>query len=159
MEHIACPGQPNLIHGQDDRGTVRLEYAASSIAGRPRFSLTIDGTQVFPPTTDPAPGGEDRAHIHTEATVFGTFIYATDATRTPLDEPTSVYGFFVPAVSVDPGNRVTFPSVLLTGRVGGFQAPGAPAQRIERAIPIQCEGRVVAFSTADAPDEREGMVK
>jgi hypothetical protein len=108
-----------------------------------QFSLTIDGAQVFPPTTEPVPGGENSTHIRTEATVFGTFVYATDATRTPVDEPTSVYGFFVPSVSVDPGNQVTFPSVLLTGRVGGLLPPGAPAQRIERAIPIQCEGRIV----------------
>lgn len=144
MEHTACPGQPNLIHGQNDSGTVRLEYAASSVAGKPRFSLTMDGVQVFPPTTEPVPGGEDRTQIHTEPSVFGTFVYATDATRTPVDEPTYVYGFFVPAVSVAPGSQVTFPSALLTGRVGGFLAPGAPTQRIERAIPIQCEGRVVA---------------
>jgi hypothetical protein len=145
MENTALSGQPNVIHGQNDRGTVQLDYSASSIAGTPLFSLTIDGTQVFPPTTEPVPGAEGLTQINTEATVFGTFVYAMDATRTPLDAPTSVYGFFVPSVSVDPPNQVTFPSVLLTGRVGGFLAPGAPAQRIERAIPIQCEGRVVEF--------------
>jgi hypothetical protein len=35
MEHMASPGPPNLIQDQNDRGSVRLEYAASSSTGKP----------------------------------------------------------------------------------------------------------------------------
>jgi len=77
--------------------------------------------------------------------VFGTFVYAMDATRTPLDEPTSVYGFFVPSVAVDPGQRAAFQSMILMGSVGGFLAPGAPAQRLDQAITVQGEGSLVVF--------------
>jgi hypothetical protein len=77
--------------------------------------------------------------------VFGTFVHALDATRTPLDGPTAVYGYFVPSVTVDQGQRVTFRSVLLTGSIGGFLPPGGQAQRLEQAIAITCEGSVVDF--------------
>jgi hypothetical protein len=60
MEHTACPGQLNLIHGRNDSGTVRLEYAASSMAGKPQFSLTMDGAQVFPPMTEEGQGTPSR---------------------------------------------------------------------------------------------------
>lgn len=137
------PESPNLIACTNDRGTVELEYAASSLSGDPQFSLTIDGQQLFPPTIRPIP--EDLLRVATEDTVFGTFVHALDATRTPLDEPTAVYGFFVPSVTVEPSQRVTFQSILLTGSIGGLLPPGDPAQRLEQAIAVTCEGRVVAF--------------
>ena len=72
--------------------------------------------------------------------MFGTFVSAMDATGTPLDEPTHVYGFYVPLVTVSPGHPTAFPSVLLLGSLGGFQLPGSPVQRIDRAIELDCEG-------------------
>jgi hypothetical protein len=80
-----------------------------------------------------------------EATVFGTFVYAMDATGTLLDEPTYVYGFYVPLVVVSPEHPTAFPSVLLLGSLSGFQLSGSPAQRIDWAIEIDCEGNLVAF--------------
>jgi hypothetical protein len=106
--------------------------------------LTIDGKQVFPPTR-PLPVPEDLLRIDTEDTVFGTFVHALDATGAPLDKPTDVYGFFVPSVTVNQGQRVKFQSVLLTGSVGGFIPPGVPAQRLDQAIAVTCEGRAVVF--------------
>ena len=137
--------QPNLIACTDADKTVTLTYAASSIIGQPQFFLTVDGTQLFPPPSLPWPDPEGLTRIVREATVFGTFVYAMDATGTPLDEPTHVYGFFVPLVAVDASQRAAFPSVLLLGSLGGRQVPGSPAQRLDRAIEIQCEGSVVAF--------------
>jgi hypothetical protein len=138
-------GPSNLISYRNDDGTVTLQYAASSIAGTPQFSLTINGEPLFPPTTPPLPGAEGLMRIATETTVFGTFVYAMDATHRPLDEPTYVYGFFVPSVAVDPSHRVAFPSMILTGSVGGFLPPRVPAQRIDQAITVQCEGSLVVF--------------
>jgi hypothetical protein len=140
------PNQPNLVSCQNDRGTVELEYAASSLSGEPQFLLTIDGEQVFPPTTPPSiPQTEELLRIETEETVFGTFVHALDATRTPLDEPTDVYGFFLPSVTVNQGQRVEFQSVILIGSIGGFIPPRVPAQRIDQAIEVTCEGSVVVF--------------
>jgi hypothetical protein len=137
--------QPNLIACTDADKTVTLTYAASSIIGKPQFALTVDGEQLFPPPSPPLPDPAGLTRIASEATVFGTFVYAMDATGTPLDEPTHVYGFFVPLVAVDASHQTTFPSVRLLGSVGGFRIPGSPAQRIDRAIEIQCDGSLVAF--------------
>ena len=103
------------------------------------------GHNCFPPPSPPWPDPAGLPRIVREATVFGTFVYAMDATGTPLDEPTQVYGFFVPLVAVDSSHQTTFPSVLLLGSVGGLRLPGNPAQRIDRAIDIACEGSLVAF--------------
>jgi hypothetical protein len=137
--------QPNLISCTNESKTVDLTYAASSIIGKPQFFLIVDEEQLFPPPSPPLPDTADLLRIASEATVFGTFVYAMDATGTPLDEPTHVYGFFVPLVAVDPSHHTAFPSVLLLGSVGGLRIPGSPAQRIDRAIEIQCEGSLVAF--------------
>jgi hypothetical protein len=108
--------------------------------------LTIDGEQLFPPTAPPSiPQTEDLIRIETEETVFGTFVHALDATRTPLDGPTDVYGFFLPSVTIDQSKRVEFQSVILTGSIGGFIPPGVPTQRIDQAIEVTCEGSVVVF--------------
>jgi hypothetical protein len=138
--------QPNLIVCTNESGTVALTYAASSLTGQPQFSLILDGEPLFPPPSPPPlPDPAGLTRIASEATVFGTFVYALDATGTPLDEPTHVYGFFVPLVVVDPSHSATFPSVLLLGSIGGLRVPGSPAQRIDQAIEIQCEGSLVAF--------------
>lgn len=137
--------QPNLIACTDEHKTVALTYATSSIQGKPQFALTVDGNQLFPPPSPPPPDPAGLTRIASEATVFGTFVYAMDATGTPLDEPTHIYGFFVPLVAVDPSHPAAFPSVLLLGSVGGLRVPGSPAQRIDQAIEIQCEGSLVAF--------------
>jgi hypothetical protein len=137
--------RPNLITCTDADKTVQLTYTASSIIGKPQFSLRVDKEQLFPPPAPPLPDAADLTRIASEATVLGTFVYAMDATGTPLDKPTHVYGFYVPLVTVSPGHPTTFPSVLLLGSVGGFQLPGSPVQRIDRAIEIDCEGELVAF--------------
>ena len=137
--------RPNLITCTDADKTVTLSYAASSIIGQPQFSLRVGKEQLFPPPSPPLPDPAGLTRIASEATVFGTFVYAMDATGTPLDEPTHVYGFYVPLVAVSPGHPTTFPSVLLLGSLGGFQLPGSPAQRIDRVIELDCEGTLVAF--------------
>ena len=141
----ATSPQPNLMTCTNKGNTVALLYAASSLTGRPQFSLIVDEEQLFPPPAPPLPETADLSRIVREATVFGTFVYAMDATGTPLDEPILVYGFFVPLVAVDASQRAAFPSVLLLGSVGGRRVPGSPAQRIDRAIDIHCEGSLVAF--------------
>jgi hypothetical protein len=135
--------EPNLISCTNKGNTVALMYAASSLTGKPQFSLIVDEEQLFPPPS--LPETVDLPRIVREATVFGTFVYAMDATGTPLDELTHVYGFFVPLVAVDASQRAAFPSVLLLGSIGGRRVPGSPAQHLDRAIEIQCEGSVVAF--------------
>ena len=105
----------------------------------------MDGIPLFPPPSPPLPNPAGLTRIASEATVFGTFVYAMDATGTPLDKPTHVYGFFVPLVAVDASHQTTFPSVLLLGSVGGLRRPGNPAQRIDHAIALECDGRLVAF--------------
>jgi hypothetical protein len=137
--------QPNLIACTDADKTVTLTYAASSIIGTPQFALTVDGEHLFPPPSPPLPDPTGLTRIVSEATVFGTFVYAMDATGTPLDKPTHVYGFFVPLVAVDASYQTTFPSVLLLGGIGGRRIPGSPAQHLDRAIELDCEGSVVAF--------------
>ena len=137
--------QPNSITCIDAEETVTLAYEASSILGKPQLTLTVDGERLFPPLSPPLPDPAGLTRIASEATVFGTFVYAMDATGTPLDAPTHVYGFFVPLVAVDASQHAAFPSVLLLGSLGGRRVPGSPAQHLDRAIEIQCEGRVVAF--------------
>jgi hypothetical protein len=137
--------QPNLMTCTNKGNSVALMYAASSLTGKPQFSLIVDEEQLFPPLAPPLPDPAGLTRIASEATVFGTFVYAMDATGTPLDEPTHVYGFFVPLVAVDASQRAAFPSVLLLGSLGRRQVPGSPAQHLDRAIEIQCEGSVVAF--------------
>jgi hypothetical protein len=136
---------PNLVSCRNDGGTVTLHYAASSIGGTPQFALTVDGEPLFPPLARPSPRAEGPVRLGTDATVFGTFVSATDATHAPSDEPTYVYGFFVPSVTLDVGQWVTFPSVILTGSVGGFLPPRSPVQRIDQAIAVECEGSLVLF--------------
>ena len=71
IENWHILGNPCYSRPETTAGTVKLDDAASSIAGT-LCSWILDGAQVFPPTTEPVPGGRtppDETQIHTEATV------------------------------------------------------------------------------------------
>jgi hypothetical protein len=122
------------------------DAAVCGLVHRRHTPVRLDDGRGAAVSAHPAPpGAEGLVRIATDATVFGTFVYAMDATHTPLDAPTAVYGFFVPSMSMDVGHQVVFPSVILTGDVGGLLPPGVPAQQIEQAIAVQCEGSRVVF--------------
>ena len=137
--------QPNLIACTDADKTVTLTYAAWSILGQPQFFLTVDGTQLFPPPSLPWPDPEGLTRIVREATVFGTFVYAMDATGTPLTSPPMCTASLYRWWPWTPASGRHFPPCCCWAVSAGGRSQGALPNTLTRAIEIQCEGSVVAF--------------
>jgi hypothetical protein len=68
-----------------------------------------------------------------------------DSSRTPLDAPNYIYGFFIPNVTPRDDQGARFDSMFLRGNTGGFIPQWVPAQRIEEATKISCDAQQVWF--------------
>jgi hypothetical protein len=134
----------NLFDCSSEDGTVEIGYSSSSFTGAPQLHVTIDGQVVFPPSRGQF---SDMIQIKTEKSIFGTFVYGLDSSRTPVDAPSYVYGFFIPKVSPNGNSQepVSFDSMFLKGNVGGHIPQWVPAQRIQEATKISCKAQAVLF--------------
>ena len=139
----AQAGNLNLFQCVSEDRSLEVSYSSSSFTGEPQMSVTIDGDVVFPPQASQFPG---LVSVKSDESVFGKFVFGMDSSRTPVDAPSYIFGFFVPKMSLADGQRVAkFDSIFLKGSVGGHIPQWVPAQHINDTVKISCEAQSVVF--------------